>query len=136
MKGRYNPNNCLGQLAIALLSVTHAAAADLTPAPFFAWEKEVANSTLAPGHSPYDKYLAFANSNSGTGQPFNGSCKVFPGDATWPSSEVWQFFNDKLGGGLIQTVPLAHDCYNTAWGEYDASQCAYISSNWNISFLQ
>lgn len=127
----------LWHLALSLLIATHGATAELTPAQFFPWEKVVAtNGALAPGYSQYEKYFAFANSSSAPQQPLNGSCKVFPGDAAWPSPEVWQFFNDKLDGRLIKTVPLAHDCYNTAWGDYDASQCAYIAANWNNSYLQ
>ncbi|EKG19817.1 hypothetical protein MPH_02886 [Macrophomina phaseolina MS6] len=130
--------HCFWPMAIALLSAGQTATADLRSAHFFPWEKEVvANTTVgAPEYSTYEEYFSFANASSGSIQPLNGSCKVFPGDSTWPSQNLWQFFQNKVGGRLIKTVPLAHDCYNTVWGEYNAAQCAYVSSNWNVSYLQ
>lgn len=38
-------------------------------------------------------------------------CKIYPGDATWPSGAIWRLFNVLLGGALIRTVPEASLCY-------------------------
>ncbi|KAK4233368.1 FAD binding domain-containing protein [Achaetomium macrosporum] len=59
------------------------------------------------------------------------SCRCFPGDACWPSAEVWTAFNESLGGKLIATVPLASPCHSTFPGvDYDAARCAEIRTNW------
>lgn len=62
-------------------------------------------------------------------------CKVFPGDAEWPSGQAWALFNQTLNGTLIQTVPLAAPCY-ASWPEYNPAECEAITSAWNDSSLQ
>lgn len=60
-------------------------------------------------------------------------CKVFPGDARYPSKTEWDVFQLLTGGSLIKTVPLASVCYET-WGTYDAEQCAHVTDQWaNVS---
>ena len=65
----------------------------------------------------------------------NATCKVFPGDAEWPSADTWSQFNQTLNGSLIQTVPLAASCYSD-WPEYNTEQCDAITAAWNASSLQ
>lgn len=63
------------------------------------------------------------------------SCKLLPGDLHWPIDLVWHIFDLLLGGRLIKTVPLAAACY-PEWPEYDAANCAAITSKWLTSNLQ
>ncbi|KAI4694177.1 uncharacterized protein J4E84_002759 [Alternaria hordeiaustralica] len=56
------------------------------------------------------------------------NCKIIPGDAEWPSEDVWDSFNDTLGGVLLKPRPLASVCYT---GEgYNAARCEQYKSNW------
>ena len=64
-----------------------------------------------------------------------GSCKVFPGDAAWPSPATWDVFNLLTGGDLIKTVPIGAVCYPDS-GVYDAQKCASIITNWSLSATQ
>ncbi|RDW77662.1 hypothetical protein BP6252_05715 [Coleophoma cylindrospora] len=64
----------------------------------------------------------------------SGSCKIFPGDAAWPSNSTWSKFNDILGNdALIKTIPLASPCYNGAY--YNNATCAALTANWTNSYL-
>lgn len=126
-----------GVVWLQLIFVGIVAAQASATTPFFSFEKRVvSNTTLASTGPQYHSYFTFANSTSSVQPPLNGSCKIFPGDAAWPSPDVWGALDHVLEQSLIKTVPLAHDCYNTAWGGYKADRCAYIASNWNISYLQ
>lgn len=62
------------------------------------------------------------------------SCKVFPGDAAWPITLIWDLFDLLLGGALIKTIPSAASCY-TNWGVYSPSECSYVSSEWTDSYF-
>lgn len=62
-------------------------------------------------------------------------CKVFPGDANWPSDVSWKVLNTVTGDALIRTVPLAAPCY-LEWPEYNAAECASITSQWIDPHLQ
>lgn len=63
------------------------------------------------------------------------TCKVFPGDAAWPSSKTWNTLSSAVGkGALIKTIPLAAPCYNS-WG-YNQAECADLTANWTNSYLQ
>ncbi|KAE8415272.1 hypothetical protein BDV36DRAFT_311144 [Aspergillus pseudocaelatus] len=62
------------------------------------------------------------------------SCKVMPGDVSWPSNLLWDIFDTLLGKRLIKTVPLAAYCYSD-WPEYDADKCTSITSQWAVSNL-
>ncbi|KAK0656943.1 isoamyl alcohol oxidase-like protein [Cercophora newfieldiana] len=63
--------------------------------------------------------------------PSTPKCKVFPGDANWPSDKAWKTFNASLGGALIKTIPLAAPCYNNWPQVRDAAKCQQITENWN-----
>jgi hypothetical protein len=63
------------------------------------------------------------------------TCKVFPGDAAWPSNHTWQTLSTAVGNdALIKAIPLAAPCYNS-WG-YDQAECADLTANWTNSYLQ
>ena len=55
-------------------------------------------------------------------------CKVFPGDAAWPSQEEWNRLNTSLGGVLLNPVPPAAVCY-PASPAFDATQCDFLLTN-------
>lgn len=63
----------------------------------------------------------------------NLSCKVFPGDKAWPSTQTWASLNQTTGGALIRGVPRASTCYSPG---YDADDCDYLTSQWNNSYFQ
>ncbi|KAF2473186.1 FAD/FMN-containing isoamyl alcohol oxidase-like protein MreA [Lindgomyces ingoldianus] len=54
-------------------------------------------------------------------------CKIFPGDADWPSPKKWNDFNLTLGGALIKGFPPAAACYPGP--NYDEARCAYVRKN-------
>jgi len=62
-------------------------------------------------------------------------CKVFPGDANWPSPIAWEVLNLLTDNALIQTIPLAAPCYS-GWPEYNAAACTSITSQWSDPHLQ
>lgn len=65
-----------------------------------------------------------------------GDCRSFPGDESWPSSEVWETFDKLLGeGALIPTVPLAAACYDS-WSTHDEEECAFVQENFGDPYLQ
>jgi hypothetical protein len=63
-------------------------------------------------------------------------CKVYPGDAEWPSDHAWAQLNDLSGGRLIaEPTPLAAVCY-TDQPTYDAVKCAtYTTPEWQRSYM-
>lgn len=109
----------LSLLGCALLAASPAvnAAADL-----FEWEKvQLHESALASRSVP-------------TRRAANASCKVFPGDAAWPSENQWAALNETLEGALIKSVPHASVCYEGPY--YDEAACTTITANWTNSYLQ
>lgn len=73
------------------------------------------------------------NTTASSGRPH--SCKVLPGDSSWPGYYTWRAFNSVLGGSLITTVPLAAFCYAN-WPSYDVGICAVVTNQWLNSSLQ
>lgn len=78
---------------------------------------------------------------SATSQAFNldllkfargRTCRCFPGDPCWPSSETWNAFNQTLGGKLIATLPIGSPCHDSFDGvkTFDASECSRIQEQW------
>src|SRR5690606_32588724 len=72
-----------------------------------------------------------------SGEPIEaGECRSFPGDESWPSSDVWDTFDEVLGkGALIPTVPLAAPCYES-WEVYDEETCSSIQENFSDPYFQ
>ncbi|KAF7121857.1 hypothetical protein CNMCM5793_009411 [Aspergillus hiratsukae] len=76
----------------------------------------------------------FAFRNNASASASIKSCKVFPGDISWPSKWTWELFDLLLGGALVKTVPLAASCYSS-WPEYDATECEAVTSNWTNPYM-
>lgn len=115
-----------------------------TSADWFAYETlqltdEIIANLSAPGSvnaSLFDFGVIGNTTSNRSGSLSSGQCKTAPGDASWPSTSVWETFNSFLGGSLINTVPLASPCYHD-WGNYDADLCAIITANWSDwSYMQ
>ncbi|BDD63893.1 hypothetical protein MPDQ_003948 [Monascus purpureus] len=62
-------------------------------------------------------------------QAANSACRCFPGDACWPSPDVWAKFNESVDGRLIATVPLGRPCHAPY---YNASECAILRAGWQL----
>ncbi|KAH6664458.1 hypothetical protein B0J14DRAFT_246120 [Halenospora varia] len=56
-----------------------------------------------------------------------GSCRNFPGDASWPSDSTWAGFNTSLSGALLKPTPLAASCYPGP--SYDSAKCSFLLNN-------
>ncbi|KAK2054369.1 FAD binding domain-containing protein [Colletotrichum caudatum] len=59
-------------------------------------------------------------------------CKVYPGDAAWPSDEAWASLNERVDNRLLKPRPRAAACYDGP--EYDAAACAEMSADWTNSY--
>lgn len=65
------------------------------------------------------------------------ACKVFPGNADWPSDDVWKELAVSLNGTLLKPAPVSSVCYNTTtYGNYDAAACANITRGWATEFVR
>lgn len=58
------------------------------------------------------------------------NCKVFPGDAKWPSKWLWTGLELATLGDLIQPVPMSSVCYANGTGEVDEAACEELAENW------
>lgn len=66
-----------------------------------------------------------------------GNCKVFPGDANWPSTQDWAALDHFTGNALLKPTPQAHVCYGN--GTANASQssaCLDLTKRWPDPFAQ
>ncbi|KAF2712547.1 FAD binding domain-containing protein [Pleomassaria siparia CBS 279.74] len=60
-------------------------------------------------------------------------CKVYPGDAAWPSDDAWAKLNKATDNRLlIKPEPQASVCYNGPL--YDAAKCAELTTDWGRSY--
>lgn len=89
----------------------------------------------------YGKQFAFDDDNdvdiSASSSQQSGSCKVLPGDPSWPSDDSWAFFDGLLGGSLVPVIPLASPCYqNSVYDNYDAKECEDIRKNFTTPEIQ
>ncbi|KAI0020298.1 hypothetical protein F4780DRAFT_377132 [Xylariomycetidae sp. FL0641] len=65
--------------------------------------------------------------------PGSFQCKVMPGDAEWPSEDVWNALYLLTDGNLIKTVPIGAVCFD---GEhYNADTCDTVLTNWTSQYL-
>ncbi|KAK0642103.1 hypothetical protein B0T16DRAFT_516705 [Cercophora newfieldiana] len=62
----------------------------------------------------------------------NAKCKLFPGDADWPSKPLWSIFNLLTGNALIETVPIGAVCYENS-GYYSEPACKELLAGWTKS---
>ncbi|KAI1264601.1 FAD-binding domain-containing protein [Xylariaceae sp. FL1019] len=53
-------------------------------------------------------------------------CKVFPGDADWPSEQQWKSLNSSLSGVLLRPRLAASVCYRGA--NFNQTQCQFLVS--------
>ncbi|KAI1125251.1 hypothetical protein F5Y10DRAFT_11963 [Nemania abortiva] len=53
-------------------------------------------------------------------------CKVFPGDANWPSESEWARLNASMNGALLKPKPAASVCYPGP--DQDPTQCQFLVS--------
>ena len=82
------------------------------------------------GVSSTVKNLFLQGSNTTVPKNETSRCKVYPGDAAWPSDEAWSQLNELTGNRLLsRPTPLAAVCY-PAHPDYDAEQCATYSATW------
>jgi hypothetical protein len=127
--------DCLENIAATSGTVAPAAALTAVGAQLFQWETlQLTQPVLAnlTNMNLTDVALfRFPTASSAS----TSQCKVFPGDANWPSPVAWKVLNLLTGDALIQSVPLAAPCYN-GWPEYNASACASITSQWSDPHLQ
>lgn len=149
-----SPRLSLGFLASALLSLAVARSTPPTAAatvsadsnagfPLFEAErvqltdkvlKEVRDLDAPSGQA--GQYAFDDNKNASSSQQ-PGSCKPLPGDSSWPSDDVWDFFNGLLGGALVPVTPVSAPCYkDSSYDNYDAKKCAAITKNFTTPELQ
>lgn len=64
------------------------------------------------------------------------TCRCFPDDACWPSSQEWAAFNQTVNGHLVATIPLGVPCHDSAFGSYNATECAILRERWTLPELQ
>ncbi|OHW97357.1 FAD binding domain-containing protein [Colletotrichum incanum] len=77
--------------------------------------------------------LFYAVAAASTGVAAAVRCKVYPGDAAWPSDEEWSSLNARVDNRLLKPRPQAAACYNGP--EYDAAACVKMSTNWTNSYI-
>lgn len=61
-------------------------------------------------------------------------CRFLPGDQGWPSPREWGVLNERVGGRLIATVPLAAVCHTP--GLVNETECAILAANWSAPKTQ
>lgn len=72
-------------------------------------------------------------------RPFSNSsidsrdCKVFPGDADWPSESLWTGLELLAENDLVRAIPMAQVCYANGTGSVNESACASLTDGWNIA---
>jgi hypothetical protein len=78
----------------------------------------------------------FSSASSAAPNVTASRCKVYPGDAAWPSNEAWSQLNELSGGRLIaDATPKAAVCYPDQPG-YNATTCAsYTTVEWQKSYM-
>lgn len=104
-------------------------------APYFDWENLQLTAPVLANLTELDLSDIGAFAFPSTKSPSVSQCKVFPGDADWPSPLAWNVLNLLSGGALIKTIPLAASCYKD-WQEYNETECEYITNNWSDPHLQ
>jgi hypothetical protein len=65
------------------------------------------------------------------------NCKVFPGDAQWPSDDEWEALDSATDGPLLKPLPQAHICYSNGTGiPVDNATCQAMTDRWTDPFFQ
>lgn len=126
---RRQDNGTSDAISTVAPSTTFTAAASTVTATgtLFDFETtQLETSGLAQLNASMQALFAFGEASTADAATIAASrsaCKVFPGDSAWPADDVWDIFNDLLGGALIKTVPIASSCYN----DWD-----YVSLTWSL----
>ncbi|KAF9262431.1 FAD-binding domain-containing protein [Marasmius fiardii PR-910] len=84
-------------------------------------------STTIFSSSVIGAILVAASTATNTTRPSPPSCRILPGDPSWPTQEAWNAFNHSIDGRLIKTVPIGSVCHDPT---YDEEQCNLVRSNW------
>lgn len=74
-------------------------------------------------------FALFAASLLAVSAQASAACRCFPGDACWPSENVWTQFNQSIDGRLVKTVPLGTPCHAP---NYDAAKCTILRDGWTV----
>lgn len=69
----------------------------------------------------------------GTVVATSSSCRCFPGDKCWPSTQEWDALNSTVSGRLIASVPIGTPCHVP---NYDEAKCKFLQDNWRDPALQ
>lgn len=103
-------------LSYSLVSLSTLVTSSAAAATLFDFENaQLETSHLAHLNDSTKALFTFGNAYTADAPAIaakRSACKVFPGDAAWPSDRVWDIFNELLGGALIKTKPIASSCYN------------------------
>lgn len=114
------------------------AATTVSNAAYFEFETQQLSDALVESSLSNSSGVAatlFQSTESYDSPVSTADCKVFPGDADWPSNATWDAFNSLLGGSLIPTIPSASSCW-PGWGDYSEAECDYVNDEWTISWFQ
>ncbi|KAF4626895.1 hypothetical protein G7Y89_g11260 [Cudoniella acicularis] len=128
-----NASSLAPAAAVVSNATSDSAAALFAPETIQLTEDVVAN--LSNINLVNASLFAFGADETSVEKRSSTGCKVFPGDAAWPSTLVWWIFDLLLGNSLIKTIPLAAPCYNDWPTVENAAECTYISNDWENSTL-
>lgn len=98
-------------------------------------ETQLTSETLTNLHPEEAAPFQFdvpGSSNSKRATNSTATCKVYPGDAAWPSETTWANLNKLTNGSLIKTIPQAAPCYQGPL--YDPAKCATLTTNWTNTY--
>lgn len=72
----------------------------------------------------------------GNFKPRQDACLSIPGDASWPSPDIWEQLNRTVDGRLLATIPIAAVCHRTLFGQsnrlFDLAACDALRDVWNF----
>ncbi|KAF7192638.1 FAD-linked oxidoreductase patO [Pseudocercospora fuligena] len=71
----------------------------------------------------------------GLSVPGSETCRCFPGDTCWPTSQEWASFNQSVKDNLVATVPLGAPCHDSSFGPYNATECSRLREQWTFPEL-
>lgn len=107
--------------------------------PAFAYEESTLSGTSASGLSKFGELDVTASNTATVDYTLTGTdnCKVFPGDAQWPSDEDWEALDSATTSPLLKPLPQAHICYSNGTGiAVDNATCQAVTDSWTDPFFQ
>lgn len=104
----------------------------------FEYEKQLLDKASAAGsHVRFQHHAGSFTSRQIGANVTKHACKAFPGNADWPSDDIWKQLAFSLNGTLLKPAPVSSVCYNnTAYNNYDAAACANITQGWGTEFIR